>query len=96
MDGDQTAVFPFGTMHGGIGSSPLCPYNKQVKRVNDCMFSWLRALSDSLSVRFCYRTLAIKRSLELKTSMAPVDIKNSLAERAQTLYTKSVKAAFFH
>lgn len=93
---DQTGVFSFGTIHGVIGSDPLCPYNKQVKRVNGWMFSCLRASQDSLSIRFCYRTLA----LELKTNMTPAVIKNSSAKRAQILY-RSVKknrcvVAFFH
>lgn len=53
------------------------------------MFSWLRALRDSLSVRFCYRTAALGRSAELKTNTAPLDIKNSLAEGEQILSTLS-------
>lgn len=94
MDGNRPRVFPFGTMHGGIGFNPMCPYNKQVRRMNDCMFSRFRALQESLSVRFCYRTAAIKHSLELKTCVAPVDIKNSWArERTGPVYKgyRSVK-----
>ena len=55
------------------------------------MFSWLRAPQDSLSVSFCYRTLALKRSHEVEVNMAPADIKNSLVEREWMLYTVSVE-----
>lgn len=55
------------------------------------MFPWLRVLQDSLSIGLYYRTMARKRSLELKTNTAPVDIKNSSAKRAKILYMVSVK-----